>query len=203
MSGCWNCGAPPAFTGRDTGEEAHFCAGCGSLQPPPSNYFDFFGLERKLGVDAGALDLRFYALSRRLHPDLFFRRGERERQYSLDSTAILNDAYRTLKDPVKRAEYLLKENGFDVGEQKSANVPPELLEEVFELNMALEESAKEEVAAALSKFRSMLGESDAEMARQFERYDRSFDRGVLVEIRGLLNRRKYIRNLIETANGTR
>ncbi len=195
MPVCWNCGKPP--------RDIHFCADCGSLQPPPANYFDFFELERKLVLDAAELDRRFYALSRRLHPDVFFRRGERERQYSLDSTAILNDAYRTLKDPVKRAEYLLKENGFETGEQKSANVPPELLEEVFELNMALEESAKEEIAAALAKFAAMRGESDVEMARQFERYDQSRERGVLAEIRGLLNRRKYIQNLIETANGTR
>ena len=62
-----------------------------------------------------------------------------QRRISEDATATLNDGYRTLKEPVSRAEYLLKEHGFDIGEQKSGNVPPELLEEVFELNMALEE----------------------------------------------------------------
>jgi molecular chaperone HscB len=195
MPACWNCGEPP--------RDVHFCALCGRLQPPPENYFDFFNLERKLGIDAAELDRRFYALSRRLHPDLFFRREERERGYSLEASAVLNDAYRTLKDPVRRAEYLLKENGFDVGEQKSSNVPPELLEEVFELNMALEESRGEEIQAALAKFGRMLGDSDRELERQFERYDASLDRAALADIRALLNRRKYIRNLIETAAGTR
>ena len=54
--------------------------------------------------------------------------------------AILNDGYRVLRDPIKRAEYLLAQEGFDIGEQRSKNVPPELLEEVFELNMLLEEA---------------------------------------------------------------
>ena len=57
----------------------------------------------------------------------------------MENTAIINDGYRTLRDPVKRAEYLLTEEGFPIGEQRSKDVPPELLEEVFELNMALEE----------------------------------------------------------------
>ena len=60
-------------------------------------------------------------------------------QHALDATARLNDAYRTLRDPMGRAMYLLKLEGFDVGEQGGKDVPPELLEEVFELNMALEE----------------------------------------------------------------
>ena len=62
-----------------------------------------------------------------------------EREYALEVTAILNDAYRTLRDPIARALYLLKLEGFDIGEQSTKDVPPELLEEVFELNMALEE----------------------------------------------------------------
>ena len=62
-----------------------------------------------------------------------------EQAEALEATSILNDGYRTLKDPVKRAEYLLKEEGFPIGEQRSKDVPPELLEEVFELNMMLEE----------------------------------------------------------------
>jgi molecular chaperone HscB len=103
------------------------------------NFFQFFGLEQKLGVDLEALQKRFYELSRQWHPDRFGRKSPAEQAEALEATAILNDGYRTLKDPVKRAEYLLKEEGFPIGEQRSKDVPPELLEEVFELNMALEE----------------------------------------------------------------
>lgn len=191
---CWSCG-------KDV-EEIHFCSSCHSLQPPTSDYYDFFGLPHRLNLDLGQLQRRFYTLSRRLHPDVYFRRSPQERQYSLDATAILNDAYRTLRDPLARAEYLLKQNGFDIGEQKSANVPPELLEEVFELNMALEElrsgdeEARPQLEAAQRRFAAMRDEIDVELNRAFSEYDQDPGRDGLARIRGILNRRKYIRNLV-------
>src|SRR5690349_213398 len=104
-----------------------------------ADFFQFFGIERKLQIDTDDLQKRFYARSRQLHPDRFTRKSPEEQQYSLDATSLLNDAYRVLRDPMQRAEYVLKQEGFDIGEQRSKDVPPELLEEVFELNMALEE----------------------------------------------------------------
>src|SRR5437899_1717779 len=112
---------------------------------------------------------RFYSLSRKFHPDLYTLKSPEEQQYALEATAILNDAYRTLRDPLTRAEYLLKENGFDIGEQGSKNVPPELLEEVFELNMALEElrggdeEARTALAEAQKKFAGMRDDIDQEL----------------------------------------
>ena len=90
------------------------------------NFFQFFGLEPKLRVDAESLQKRFYELSRQWHPDRFSRKSPAEQAEALEATSILNDGYRTLKDPVKRAEYLLKEEGFPIGEQRSKDVPPEL-----------------------------------------------------------------------------
>jgi molecular chaperone HscB len=191
---CWSCGKNV--------EEIHFCRSCHSLQPPTTNYFDFFGLPHRLELDAGELERRFYTLSRRLHPDVYFRRPPQERKFSLDATAILNDAYRTLRDPIARAEYLLKENGFEIGEQKSSHVPPELLEEVFEMNMALEElrhgedEARPQLEEASDKFGRMRGEIDAELQRKFREYDETRERQVLFEIRAILNRRQYVRNLL-------
>jgi len=172
------------------------------MEPIPSNYYDFFGLEHRLALDPKDLEKRFYSLSRKYHPDLYTLKGEEEQQYALDATAILNDAYRTLRDPLTRAEYLLKENGFDIGEQGSKNVPPELLEEVFELNMALEElrGGDEEARAALAeaqkKFAGMRDDIDRELETKFLEYDRTRNREVLSEIRGSLNRRRYVRNLV-------
>src|SRR5581483_3182128 len=111
------------------------------------NFFEFFALERKLRIDLDDLQKRFYELSRKWHPDRFSRKPAEEQAQALEATAILNDGYRTLRDPVKRAEYLLKEEGFPIGEQRSKDVPPELLEEVFELNMALEELKSGEESA--------------------------------------------------------
>jgi molecular chaperone HscB len=172
------------------------------MNPPPSNYYDFFDLEHRLDLDLPDLEQRFYRLSRQFHPDRYTLKSAEEQQYALDSSAILNDAYRTLREPLARAEYLLKENGFDIGEQGSKNVPPELLEEVFELNMALEElrggddSARAALEEAREKFTVMRDQIDGELKAKFADYDRTRDRGVLEEIRGILNRRRYIRNLV-------
>src|ERR1700730_3893652 len=133
---CWSCGDMRA---------AHFCHACGKVQPPlPVNYFSFFGLPRKLNLDVAHLERDFYELSRKLHPDLNARADKREQEWSLEQSSLLNDAYRTLKDPVKRTQYLLKLEGVELEEQsKSATeqarstgelkkqiVPPDLLEEL-------------------------------------------------------------------------
>lgn len=153
-------------------------------------------------MDAGDLETRFYDLSRKLHPDRYGRRSATERQFSEEATSILNDGYRTLRDPVKRAEYVLKQHGLDIGEQRSKNVPPELLEEVFELNMALDElrggddSARPQLEEAGRKFNDMLEDTSRELQAHFERYDQGREEAVLNAIRGVLNRRRYIQNLV-------
>ena len=166
------------------------------MTPLPANYYDFFGLPHTLDLDLKDLEQRFYALSRQYHPDLYTLKNRDEQQYALDATAILNDGYRTLRDPLARAEYLLKENGFEIGEQGSKNVPPELLEEVFELNMALEESDEAAVSEARKRFEGMLREVDSELEKLEVEYDQSLSRDTLAKVRAALNRRKYIQNLV-------
>ncbi|HLW75362.1 MAG TPA: Fe-S protein assembly co-chaperone HscB [Bryobacteraceae bacterium] len=154
-------------------------------------YFDALGLEPALVIDADDLKKRFYERSRAWHPDKFSRASAEEQQKALDMTALLNDAFRTLRDPVKRAEYFLLEKGIELAK----DVPPELLEEVFELNMALEEmrggdeSVRPQLIEAQEKFAAMRAEIDEQLSRLFESED-------LQAIRGLLNRRRYISNLV-------
>lgn len=161
------------------------------------DYFEAFGLPRQLEIDTKDLEKKFYALSRKLHPDLFARKSAKEQADALEAAAVLNDAYRVLRDPIGRAFYVLKQEGLDIGEQGTKDVPPELLEEVFELNMALEdEGATDEVAAARIRFEGVRDEIDAAMREQFAAWDRTHERATLDSIRGQLNRRKYITNLI-------
>jgi molecular chaperone HscB len=161
------------------------------------DYYEFFGLPRKLSVDTDDLQKRFYSLSREFHPDRSARKSAEDQQYALDATAILNDGYRVLRDPIKRAEYLLAQEGFDIGEQRSKDVPAELLEEVFELNMLLEETPDHgDLEQAREKFQGMERDADTELKSLFGKYDSSGDRGVLQTIRGVLNRRRYIQNLV-------
>ncbi|HEV3307673.1 MAG TPA: Fe-S protein assembly co-chaperone HscB [Candidatus Sulfotelmatobacter sp.] len=228
---CWSCGTMRAM---------HFCESCGKVQPPaPVDYFTFFALPRKLNLDIAALEKDFYELSRKLHPDINARAGSQEQEWSLQQSSLLNDAYRTLKDPVKRTQYLLKLEGVELEEQsKSATeqarssgqmkkqiVPPDLLEEVFELNMQLEEL----------RGQKKMGEDDPalieEIGRQKLELEETYD-ALLHELQGLwkmwdgmiqrekngqpvseeerrqerdkmvdvLNRRNYIRNLVRDVN---
>lgn len=168
-----------------------------------TDYFELFGIPRSLNLSTDMLQQRFYELSRELHPDRFMRRPEAERQQALDRSSELNDAYRTLKDPLKRVQYVLSREGFDIGEQRSKDVPPELLEEVFELNMALEEmrsgddSVRPQLESAAANFTGMLVGVDRQLQDLFAKYDQSPSRDTLSEIRGVLNRRKYIQNLVD------
>jgi molecular chaperone HscB len=164
------------------------------------DYFEFLDLPRNLAIDGKDLEKRFYALSRQLHPDLHSRGSQAEREQAEESTAILNDAYRTLRDPIARAEYLLKLEGFDIGDQTTKDVPPELLEEVFELNMALEEADILQLESSRRNFGGMRDEIDAVLQLKFTEWDATAKSETLGAVRGLLNRRKYITNLITKAH---
>src|SRR3954466_10928738 len=160
------------------------------------NFYEFFGFERKLDLDESALQKRFYELSREWHPDRFSRKGPEESARAMENTALINDGYRTLRDPVKRAEYLLTEEGFPIGEQRSRDVPPELLEEVFELNMMLEElkggddEARPQLERAGENFARLRTEIDRELETLFSKYDAAESQSetakqALHEIRGV------------------
>lgn len=172
---------------------------------PSTDYFEIFGIEKKLALDLDDLQRRFYAGSREWHPDRHARSGPAQLAFAEQTSATLNDAWRTLRDPVARAEYVLTTEGFDIGEQRGRDVPPELLEEVFELNMALEEAregdanAKAEVARALERFETLLAGIDAERDAIFAAYDAAPSKETLSRLRALLNRRKYLQNLVRDA----
>src|SRR6202163_3673652 len=123
--------------------DVHFCPQCTKILTlgRHGDYFAFFGLPRKLGIDAADLDQRFRFLSRQFHPDFFYNAGPEERRASLERSSYLNDAYRTLRDPVTRVEYLLQLEGLASRKPEEAGkqVPAGLLEEVFALNEELDE----------------------------------------------------------------
>lgn len=161
--------------------------------------YQALGLEPALALDMEDVKKRFYERSRQWHPDKFSRASAAEQDKALEMTAVLNDAFRTLRDPVARAEYFLKERGLEL----SANAaPPELLEEVFELNMALEElrdgdpTVLPQLEAAAEKFRAMRSVSDADLSRLFSEHDSSPTASTLELIRAGLNRRRYVSNLV-------
>jgi molecular chaperone HscB len=160
-------------------------------------FYEAFGLEPALSLDADELKKRFYERSRQWHPDRFSRASAAEQQKALEMTSTLNDAFRTLRDPIARAEYFLKEKGIEL----SKEAPPELLEEIFELNMALEElrdyDESADYGAQLHERRSQFAEARARFLAMRDSIDQSIaSTADLKEIGALLNRRRYISNLI-------
>ena len=136
MQACRECGAGAPL-------DAHFCPQCTKILPlaRQADYFGFLGLPRKLTIGADDLEQRFRALSRQFHPDYFYNGTTFEKRASLERSSFLNDAYRTLRHPVARIEYLLDQEGFAPKSPQDASkqVPPVLLEEVFALNEELDE----------------------------------------------------------------
>src|SRR5437764_14449796 len=100
------------------------------------DYFEVFGLPRLLGIDAASLEKTFHGLSRKYHPDYFSTAAAAEKTQAVRMTALLNDAYRTLRHPIHRVEYLLSLYGF---KSDGSKVPQALLMEVFEINEQMEE----------------------------------------------------------------
>lgn len=160
--------------------------------------YEALGIEPALALDMEDVKKRFYERSRQWHPDKFSRASAAEQDKALEMTAVLNDAFRTLRDPVARAEYFLKERGLEL----SKDAPAELLEEVFELNMALEElrdgdaSVRGQLEQSAEKFRAMQFASDAELAALFTQHDAAPQPSTLDKIRAALNRRRYVSNLV-------
>ncbi len=162
-------------------------------------YFEAFGLEPRLTLDTAGLQKRFYERSRKWHPDRFTTKSSAEQAEALEMTALINDAFRTLRDPVARAEYVLSENGLEASTQRGKDVPADLLEEVLELNMALEEADRDQIGRSLGQFEQMLAAVDAQLAAQFAAWDASPSAENLQPVRASLNRRKYIANLVRDA----
>jgi len=107
------------------------------------NHFEVFGLTRRLEIDGTALQRRFYELSRRHHPDFHHGASPEEQAQALETSARLNVAYRTLRDPIARIEYLVRlEEGRETreGAVVKPQAPPELLAEMFEIQEALAEA---------------------------------------------------------------
>jgi molecular chaperone HscB len=167
----------------------------------PDNYFAQFNLPRHLNIDTAALEKAFYAQSRKLHPDRFASRPLAEQEAALAASSQLNDAYRTLRDPIARTEYLLALEGIQLEEQSRAATdaaraagtekkqvaPPDLLEEAFELNMQLEEmrmakqmgdddpQTRADLEAARTKFTAMLNDSQQELEALWSGWDAAED----------------------------
>ena len=210
---CWHCQS------EVSGE--YFCDRCVKVQPVSKelDYFTCMGFPRRLTIDQRQLETKFYELSRAFHPDFYQNKSADEQAISLDNSALLNTAYRTLRDPIERAEYLL---GLEAGAVKEIrNSPPsDLFEEILELQDTLNEyRAAGQTSETESTLRAKLQseqntleqrQRDMEAALQqlFVQWDALQDRGeassqaraerdrILKEMREHLSNRTYVKNIV-------
>ena len=218
---CWSCSVAH-------NDVTLFCPHCSKIQPPPGgDYFHVFSLDPAFQIDLDKLELEFHRLSRKVHPDRFARAGDNERQWSLADTALLNDAYRTLKDPLHRTEYLLKLEGAEIGEEHAgkdrkgqsdpSRVPADLLEEVFELNMQLEEirmarkmgetdpALQRDLETAKRKFECLLATVDQDLHTEWKHWDAgdpTVRQAAQKSMVALLDRLRYLSNLVRDVTET-
>jgi molecular chaperone HscB len=210
---CRNCGAGAPV-------DEHFCPKCNRILALGrfGDYFSFLGLPRQLDIDLQGLEQRFRDLSRKFHPDYFYNASPSERLASLERSSYLNDAYRTLRNPVGRIEHLLAIEGLPPARSAdgTAKVPPSLLEEVFALNEELDEIRElRECGGDLATLRARLEAARKPIDRRREEHDREMQqlcarwdtqerapgaekRATLDALRERLLERNYINNLLAT-----
>lgn len=210
---CWHCQS------EVSGE--YFCERCVKVQPvsKEADYFTCLGFPRRLTIDPQKLEAKFYELSRAFHPDFYQNKSETEQAISLSNAATLNTAYRTLRDPIQRAEYLL---AIEAGAVKAIRTTPpaDLFEEILELQETLEEYRSsdpsshtgQQLRAKLQTEQHTLEQRKQEMERQLERlfveWDGLQDRAeassesraerdrLLKRMREILSNRTYVKNIV-------
>lgn len=212
---CWHC--------QSEVHGEYFCQQCVKVQPLTKelDYFNCLGLPRLLNINAEDLETKFYELSRAFHPDFYQNKTPAEQAISLRNSALLNTAYRTLKDPIQRAEYLLR---LEAGSAKDIRTAPpaDLFEEILTLQEDLEEfrsasaetdpAAKEKLRARLHADRATLEERqrrmEARLSELFGVWDRFQNRefqgeqvraekeAVIKEMQEILSNRTYLRNIV-------
>ena len=211
---CWNCQS-------DIGGE-YFCQQCVKVQPlsKESDYFTALGLPRKLNIDTGRLETKFYEMSRAFHPDFYEGKSEMERAVSLANSATLNKAYHTLKDPIDRVEYLLRLEAGSVKEIPG-KPPTDLFETLLEIQDQLEAlksvkdrqgTAGQELISKLKAERSTLevkrAALEGRLAELFHIWDRLVERSPvdqaqnaekeqgLKQMRDILSQRNYLNTML-------
>src|SRR6186713_390088 len=210
---CRTCGAGAPV-------DEHFCPNCSRLLAlgRHGDYFSFLGLSRTLTIAAADLEQKFRELSRKFHPDYYYNASPAERLASLERSSYLNDAYRTLRNPVSRIEHLLAIEGLPSAksEEGTAKVPPDLLEEVFALNEELDEIREQRESGAdagalsvrLDGARKPIERKRDQHERQLQDLAARWDsqeqasaqdkRATLEALRERLLERNYINNLLAT-----
>lgn len=182
------------------------CDACASLNPLPAvtDHFTLLGMERRFDLDAAALHEKYVALSRHTHPDYHNNDSPEVRMLALQVSSAVNDAYRTLADPVRRAGYLLELLG---GPATAADksVPEGFLSTVMMLQEELQDAKAARDSSALARLKDVLKNQQEGLMRGVSELFAQIDsassceatrQSLLHEIRQQLNAVAYVRKML-------
>jgi molecular chaperone HscB len=156
--------------------------------PLTQNFFEMFGLPARFQVDGDQLDRAYRDLQSTVHPDRFVNAPEAERRVSMQQATRVNEAYQTLNNPVRRAAYLLAQQGIDPQFETNTAMPAAFLIEQMEWRETIEEASRSADARELDHLSSRLGgelkQMYAEIGRQID--ERGDFRGAADTVRKLM-----------------
>lgn len=166
LSACWSCQGPVSV-------KTLFCDACRSIQAPINGLDPFtrLNLPQSFEVDRAVLDRNYFALQRHLHPDRFRGRTAHERVLSQSQAASLNEAYNTLKDPLKRAEALLALQGHPLNSEKTLNDPTLLMEQLERREALAEADTPAELARLTAEAEAEVLATTCHIAQAFTAKD--------------------------------
>lgn len=167
---------------------------------PEGDHFTVLGVPRRLDLDPADLERRYHAAARLVHPDRHHAAGPAAQARSVAASAALNQAYRTLRDPVGRGRYWLELHG-DALSADNNRVPPELAALVFEVQEQLAELRAGRgdvaaVAAARAGLADRVAASIAALERQYAEHATAHDRAALSALKDRLSEIAYLRTLL-------
>jgi molecular chaperone HscB len=173
--------------------QALFCHTCGAAQPPAQlDHFRRLGLEPDFDLDLDIVEKRYLGFQRAIHPDRFATKPAKERAFAERQAVALNEAYETLRDPLRRAAYLLSLNGIDAAVSKDETVrDPELLMEAMEAREALME------ATSIDKVEKLQAKAGADAIAILADLSKAFATDDLKAANRLTTRLKYLRKYLE------
>jgi molecular chaperone HscB len=186
LTSCWSCKGPVAA-------QVLFCHTCGVVQPPSQlDHFRRLGLEPDFDVDLDIVEKRYLGFQRAIHPDRFAAKPAKDRALAERQAVALNEAYEVLKDPLRRAAYLLSLKGLDAAVSKDETVrDPELLMEAMEAREALME------ATSIDKVEKLQAKAGADAIGILSDLSKAFASDDLKAANRLTTRLKYLRKYLE------
>lgn len=189
---CWSCKGPVAA-------QVLFCHTCGAIQPPGQlDHFRRLGLEPGFDLDLDVIEKRYLGFQRAIHPDRFATRPAKERAFAEAQAVALNEAHETLKDPLRRAAYLLRLKGIDASVSRDETVrDPELLMEAMEAREALME------ATSIDKVEKLQAKAGADAIAILSDLSKAFAGDDLDAANRLTTRLKYLRKYLEDTRARR